>query len=359
MGDTTTVGGGRDIGVSAATATAVGSDAEASDVVEIDPPDQVPTPEPGVVVGRSPGQLAWMRIKRDRVAVVSAVIVVIFGVVALLAPVIQWLYGQSAEMQNSRLLDDFGQPLGVLGGVSGDHWLGVTPGAGYDLFLQLIFGARTSLVIAVISSIIGVGLGSLIGVVAGYLGGWADRTVVWLSDLFLAFPFFLFTIALVPAISTHLEDQYGEIAVWKRVAVLIAIFIVFGWMGTARLVRGNVVSLREREYVEAARAAGARTSHIIFRQILPNTWAPILVSFSLSVPLTVTAEAALSFLGIGIVEPTPDLGRLIYEGVRGMSNTGYAPLFVILPGLVIFTLVLAFNLLGDALRDALDPKSSR
>ena len=279
---------------------------------------------------------------------------------AILAPVIAWLYGDDPTVGHNDLLDEnLGYPLGVAGGISGTHWLGLVPQRGYDLFLQLIFGMRTSLTIAVISSVVGVGFGAVLGVVAGYLGGWFDRVAVWFTDVMLAFPFFLFTIALVPTISTRLADKYGAISDWKRIAVLIGVFALFGWMGTARLVRGQVISLREREYVEAARAAGASARHIIFRQILPNTWAPILVTFSLSIPITVTAEAALSFLSIGIVEPTPDLGRLIFSGVRNMSNVGLVPGFVLLPGILIFVLVLAFNLLGDSLRDALDPRSNK
>jgi peptide/nickel transport system permease protein len=330
--------------------------------VSVNAPDTVQAAAPTAVVGRSPGQLAWMRLRRDRVAMVSAVTLVVFFVIVLLSffgPLISWLYGDGPAVGHSELLDDTGDPLGTAGGVSGAHWLGLTPSNGYDLLLQLIFGTRTSLIIAVVSSVLGVAIGTVVGVVSGYAGGWIDRLLVWFTDLMLAFPFFLFTIALVPTLSTRLQDQYGEVAVWKREAVLIAIFVIFGWMGTARLVRGQVISLREREYVEAARAAGASASHIVFRQILPNTWAPILVTFSLSVPITVTAEAALSFLSIGITEPTPDLGRLIFNGVSYLSDIGYAPLFVLLPGITIFVLVLAFNLLGDSLRDALDPKSVR
>jgi peptide/nickel transport system permease protein len=140
------------------------------------------------------------------------------------------------------------------------------------------------------------------------------------------------------------------------VTVLIGVLVVFGWTGTARLVRGQVIALREREFVEAARAAGAGGFHILFRQLLPNLWAPILVSFSLAVPSYVTGEAALSFLGIGIVEPTPDFGRMIYDSLPYLQTD---PAYVFFPGIVIFALVLAFNLFGDALRDALDPKSSR
>jgi len=140
-----------------------------------------------------------------------------------------------------------------------------------------------------------------------------------------------------------------------RIAVLIAVFAAFGWTSTARLVRGQVMSLREREFVDAARACGAGLGHVLFRQLLPNIWAPILISFSLAVPSYVTGEAALSFLGIGIVEPTPDFGRMIFDSIPYLQTDAA---YVFFPGITIFALVLAFNLFGDALRDALDPKSS-
>jgi peptide/nickel transport system permease protein len=311
------------------------------------------------VVGRSPGQLAWMRLRRDRVAVTSAWVLAVFGVIVLAAPLIQWLYGDDPQKGHSELLDSIGYPLGTAGGISADHWLGLTPQVGYDLFLNLIFGARTSLGIALTSAVLAVAIGVLVGVVSGYMGGWVDRVLVWFTDFMLAFPFFLFAIALVPTLQTRLADQFGEVAVWKKVAVIIGIFILFSWMSMARIVRGQVISLREREYVEAARAAGAGTGHILFRQLLPNIWAPVLVVFSLLVPALVTAEAALSFLNIGIQEPTPDLGRLILTGARNVTNTGLIPGAVFLPALLIFILVLAFNLLGDAVRDALDPRSSK
>jgi peptide/nickel transport system permease protein len=138
--------------------------------------------------------------------------------------------------------------------------------------------------------------------------------------------------------------------------VLIGIFAAFGWTGTARLVRGQVISLREREFVEAARASGAGLGHMLFRQLLPNIWAPILVSFSLAVPSFITSEAALSFIGVGLTDETPSFGRMIYRSLEYLQTD---PAYVFFPGITIFALVLAFNLFGDALRDALDPKSSR
>jgi len=185
--------------------------------------------------------------------------------------------------------------------------------------------------------------------------------ISWFIDYMLAFPFFLFCLAVIPVLNTRLAAPGGchcDVSPGKRVLTIIIVFSLFGWMYTARLVRGQVLSLREREYVDAARAAGAPALHILFRQLLPNLWAPILVSFSLAVPATITAEAALSFLNIGVIEPTPDLGRVINTGAQfivGLPD----PMYLIIPGIVIFILVLAFNLFGDALRDALDPRSTR
>jgi len=141
-----------------------------------------------------------------------------------------------------------------------------------------------------------------------------------------------------------------------RIATLIGVLVLFGWMSTARLVRGQVLSLREREFVEAARAAGAGTTHMVFRQLLPNLWAPILITLSLSLPQFVAAEAALSFLNIGVTEPVPDWGRMIFDSAQYVQGD---PAYATFPALALFVLVLAFNLFGDSLRDALDPKETR
>jgi peptide/nickel transport system permease protein len=337
----------------------------AFEVAEVKPPSGLPA---GAVIGRSPGQLAWMRLRRDRVAMTSLGVLIFFVLLALVGPVIRLLLGygtfDAAGAGEYRLLDPTGIPLGYLGGVtfSADnashhiHLLGVDPSVGRDLFIQIIYGIRTSLVISFVSVTISVAFGVVVGIAAAYLGGWVDAIVNWVIDYMLAFPFFLFAIAIIPVINTRLQDPSGVVSAPWRILTIIGVFSAFSWMGTARLVRGQVLSLREREYVDAARAAGARLPHMLFRQLLPNLWAPILVTFSLGVPLTVTAEGALSFIGIGVVEPTPDLGRLV-----GSSQDWLAadPMYLVLPGLTIFALVLAFNLFGDALRDALDPKSSR
>ncbi|MGE5826965.1 MAG: ABC transporter permease [Micromonosporaceae bacterium] len=336
---------------------AVGDEAEpAAPVTGPIPPKQF--------IGRSPGQLAWLRLRRDRTASTSAVVVMFFILIALAAPLIQVLYGYSPTQFNSKLLDTTSLPLGYLGGLTFStdnasnhiHILGVEPQTGRDIFILLVYGARTSLGIAFSAAVISLVVGVLLGVVAAYFGGWVDAVISWVIDFMLAFPFLLFAIAVIPVINTLIDDETGDVSPMKRILTIIVVFSAFSWMGTARLVRGQVLSLREREYVEAARAAGAGGSHIMFRQILPNLWAPILVTFSLAVPALVTAEAALSFLNIGVIEPTPDWGRMINNSIQWMRAD---PMYTFVPGFLIFVLVLSFNLFGDALRDALDPKSLR
>jgi peptide/nickel transport system permease protein len=318
----------------------------------------------GPIVGRSPGALAWARLKRDRVGMISGYIVLGFIIIGLLAPIISWIYGQGPNEYNPQLLNNDGVPIGYLGGIdfttnnaSGKiHIFGVQPQSGRDIFMQLVYGARTSLGISFVAATLAISIGIVFGVVAGYFGGWIDGAISWFVDFMLAFPFLLFALAVIPVINSHLANDIGEVSPIKRIITLILVFSIFGWMQTARLVRGQVISLREREYVEAARAAGAGGLHIMFRQILPNLWAPILVTYSLAVPAIVTAEAALSFLNIGVIEPTPDWGRMINNSIAWLQAD---PAYTFFPGVAIFLLVLTFNLFGDSLRDALDPRSVR
>jgi peptide/nickel transport system permease protein len=315
-----------------------------------------PSRKPGELVGRSPGRLAWARLRRDRTAMVSGAMVVGFLLLALAAPLVERLYGVGPYEQFQSELDSYGMPLGYAGGVSGHHWMGLEPGLGRDIFIRLVHGMRTSLFIAFTAAVITTAMGVVAGIVAGYLGGWVDAVIGWVTDFALALPFLIFALAVVPTVELRFYGPREEVPAAFRVAVLIAIFAAFGWTSTARLVRGQVVSLREREFVEAARMSGAGLGHMLFRQLLPNIWAPVLVAFSLAVPAYVTGEAALSFLNIGIVEPTPDLGRMIFSSIAYLQTD---PAYVFFPGITIFALVLAFNLFGDAVRDALDPKSSR
>ncbi len=315
--------------------------------------DSIPA---GRTVGRSPGRLAWMRLRRDRTALVSAAVLVLFVLVALAAPLIEAAYGIGPHDQFQRRLDGFGMPLGHAGGVSGEHFFGLEPGLGRDIFIRLVYGLRTSFFVACTAAVLSTLIGAALGGLAGYLGGWLDAVVSWLTDLTLAMPFLIVALALTPTLALRFYGQRDEVPPSFGVGVLIAIFAVFGWTSTARLVRGQVIALREREFVAAARASGAGLGHLLVRQLLPNTWAPILVSFSFAVPQFVTGEAALSFIGVGLTEPTPSFGRMIYQSLDYLQTD---PAFVLFPGGTLVALVFAFNLFGDALRDALDPRSAR
>ena len=306
--------------------------------------------------GRSPGQLVWSRLRRDRTAMISGAVLLVLVLLALAAPLVQRLYGVSPGEQFGDLLDATGMPLGYAGGVSGGHWFGLEPGLGRDIFIRMIFGVRTSLLIALGSAVVTATIGVVLGIVSGFLGGVVDSVIMWFTDVALAMPFLIFALAVVPTFSLRFYGPRDAVPTWFAITTLIVVFAAFGWTGTARLVRGQVVSLREREFVEAARASGAGVGHMLFRELLPNIWAPILVSFSLAVPAYVTGEAALSFLGVGLPESVPSFGRMIYRSIDYLQTDAA---YVFFPGITIFALVLAFNLFGDALRDALDPKSSR
>jgi peptide/nickel transport system permease protein len=328
--------------------------------VMVNAPDvAVPTGvAPAAIVGRSPGQLAWLRLRRDRSVIFSASTLLVLFILGVGAPLWSKLYGQDPLTTNPDLLSFHGgaEPLGVNGGMSGTHWLGIEPGLGRDILMQLIYGLRTSLGISIAAAILTTVLGVLFGIISGYATGWLAAVINWFIDFILAFPFLIFSLAAIPIIVNRFYGDSPTEPWWFRVSALILVLAFFGWPYTARIVRGQVLSLREREFVEAARAAGAGVGHMLFRQLLPNLWAPIIVVFSLSVPQLITSEAALSYLQIGVVEPTPDLGRMIATSTDYLQSD---PWFTMLPGITILLLVFAFNLLGDSVRDALDPKSSR
>lgn len=308
------------------------------------------------LVGRSPGQLAWTRLRRDRTAMISGTVLAVLFIVAVAAPLIERLYGVGPQQQFQDALDSYGMPLGYSGGITGAHWFGLEPGLGRDIFIRMVYGLCTSLFVAVVAAVVTTLIGVAAGVLAGYLGGWIDAVIGWVTDFALAMPFLIVALAFVPTVALRFYGQREAEPALFRVAVIIVVFAIFGWTSAARLVRGQIVSLREREFVEAAQASGVGLAHMLFRQLLPNIWAPILVSFSLAVPSYVTNEAVLSFLGVGVVDPTPDFGAMIFRSINYLQTD---PAYVFFPGVTIFVLVLAFNLFGDSLRDALDPKSSR
>ncbi|MFI2029464.1 ABC transporter permease [Streptomyces buecherae] len=313
------------------------------------------------LVGRSPRQLMWRRFRRDRAGVVAALVVLFFFAVALLAPVISWLYGKDAYttygLDRPELLDPVsGYPMKPNGGIDGEFWFGIEPKLGRDVLMQLVYGIRTSLLIGLAATVLSTITGIVIGVAAGYLGGRTDYFLGRLIDLLLSFPQQLFFVAFMPVVTALFVSPEKETPTYLRVTALVLVLWLLGWMQLARLLRGQVLSLREREFIEAARVTGASPWRIIRRELLPNLGTPILVQSTLMLPMFVTAEAGLSFLGVGVVEPTPDWGRMFAKGAEFYEGD---ITYMFFPGVAMVVFVVAFNLLGDSVRDAMDPKTTR
>ncbi|MGC5012184.1 ABC transporter permease [Streptosporangium sp. DT93] len=306
------------------------------------------------IQGRSLGQIAWMHLKRDKVALVGAGVVILLILTAIFAPLIVSVFGHPPNEFHQEMIDTSTMTPRGGTGIGGEFLFGVEPVNGRDLFSRVIYGARISLLIAVLATFLSVVIGTVMGVVAGYFGGWVDTLISRAMDVFLAFPLLVFAMALVGVLG-QFEQSLGVSGDTLRIGLLIFVIGFFNWPYIGRIIRGQTLSLREREFVDAARSLGARGPYILFREILPNLIAPILVYATLLIPTNVLFEAALSFLGVGIQAPTATWGGMLSQAVKFYN----VPHFMFFPGMAIFITVLAFNLFGDGLRDALDPKSSR
>ncbi|GGS90593.1 ABC transporter permease [Streptomyces chromofuscus] len=314
--------------------------------------------------GRSPGQLMWQRFKRDRTGMICAGVVIFFFVIALCAPLLTMisgtdpytLYGQDPTYADKPVLDDFGLPLGYFGGMSAEHWFGVEPQYGRDLFAMLVYGMRTSLFMALGVSVLLTVTGVVLGLIGGYFAGRTDYWLGRVTDFFLSFPSQLFFIAFMPVVTSFFVDPRDETPTYFRALAILIVLWVLGWMGMSRLVRSVVLALREREFIEAAKVSGASPGRIIRKEVLPNIVTPVLVQFTYQLPSTILTIAFLSFAGVGFVEPTPDWGRLF---AAGANYTQQDPAFIFFPGVALVIFILCFNLLGDSVRDAFDPKSGR
>jgi peptide/nickel transport system permease protein len=322
-------------------------------------------PENTVIAGRSLRQIAWMRIKRDWVARICITILLTIVVLALLAGPICAYFGVDPYSGHMDLVQQNGSslPLGPWGGASWAHPLGIEPGYGRDLMARLLAGARTSLLIATVATFISISMGVIIGVIAGNLRGRADAIMSRFIDLMLAFPVLLLILSLSPILTDRVTGFYKRFAWsndttnhWSNITMLILMLSIFSWPYLARIVRGQVLSLREREFVEAAISLGAKNRTILFKELLPNLWGPIIVFTTLSFPGVIGAEAGLAYLGVSVQEPDASWGKLLDYSLGYFTQD---PAYFFFPLALLVSVVLSFNLLGDALRDALDPRAGR
>ncbi|GAA1582206.1 MULTISPECIES: ABC transporter permease [Kribbella] len=295
--------------------------------------------EPRAIEGRSPFSLAMRRLRRDKVAMISLGVIVLIVLMALLAPLFAAVTGHPPNEQYRSIgLTPDGLPRGP----NGTFWLG-TDDLGRDILVRIAYGARISLLVGVIATAITVAIGVVLGLAAGFLGGIVDTILARLIDVVLSVPFLLVAIALVSVTGPSLT-----------VTVLVIGF--FSWASVARIVRGQVLSIREREYVEAARSLGAGDGRIMYVDVLPNVIAPVIVYTTLLIPVVIVTQATLSFLGLGLPPPTADWGGMISESQNYYTTAWW---FILFPGLALLITTLAFNLFGDGVRDAFDPRADR
>jgi peptide/nickel transport system permease protein len=306
----------------------------------------------GKIEGRSLGQIAWTRLKRDKVALGGGIVVLLLIIGSVFAPLIVHFLGHPPNEFHQDLIDANTQvPIGPYGGISRDFLFGLEPVNGRDLFSRVMYGSQISLLIAFLATLLSVFIGTTLGAISGFVGGVTDTIISRTMDIFLAFPILLFALALAGVIP---DEAFGLKGDSLRIAVIIFIIGFFSWPYIGRIIRGQTLSLREREFVDAARSLGARTPTVLLKEILPNLIAPILVYSTLLIPTNILFEAALSYLGVGVQPP-----RATWGGMLSDAATWYQvdPWFLLPPGLAIFITVLAFNLFGDGLRYALDPRA--
>jgi peptide/nickel transport system permease protein len=300
------------------------------------------------VAARSPLDLFWRRFRKDRLAVASLAVIVVLIVMAIAAPLVVKLVGVPGPyVQNTNLTDAFGSPLGP----SSAHPFGVDQ-LGRDVFARTVYGARVSLEVGIIGTLIATIFGTVVGLLAGFYGGWTDTLLSRATDVVLSFPVLLLGLGLGAACEVR-----GCLSglIQPGVPTVIAIIAIVTWTYIARIVRGQVLSLREKEFVEASRSLGASNRRIVFSEILPNLVAPLIVYSSLLIPQNILLEAALSYLGVGVRPPTASWGQMIAQATPIFQTAWW---YMVFPGAALLITVLAFNLVGDGLQDALNPRTS-
>ena len=308
-------------------------------------------------IGKTPWQLFWGRFRQDRVALFGLGFIVLLILMALFAPwITQLLTGHGPNETFRSQLDSFGFPLAP----ESEFWFGVDK-AGRDLFVRVIYGAQTSLKVALIATSISVTIGVVLGLTAGFFGGIADTIISRAIDIVLSLPLVLFAVGIAAACSAEGGCRVGTdsigFTIMPGLGIVVTVIALFSWPYIARIVRGNTLSIREKEFIDASRSLGASNRRIMFREVLPNLVAPIIVYSTLIIPNNIVFEAALSFLGLGVPQDVPSWGAMLNEASR-LFDDGVWWLMVY-PGLFLVATTLAFNLVGDGLRDALDPRTGR
>ena len=320
-----------------------------AEAVEIGAPVHVPDASLDLPA-RSPFELFWRRFREDKLALASLAFIGLLIVVALAAPLIIDLAGTpEPDVRDRGALDVFGTPTGP----SSAHPAGVDE-IGRDVFSRTVYGTRVSLLVAFLATGMATLVGVTLGLLAGYMRGWTDVIVSRSVDVLLAIPYLLLAVGLAASCSIG-DGCFGGL-VKPGLGVVIFVIAFTSWPSIARIVRGETLSLREREFVEAARSVGASNPRIIFTEVLPNLVAPIIVYTSILIPQVILIEAALSFLGVGVQDPTASWGQMISDATQIFDTAWW---YMLYPGIALLLTVLAFNLVGDALQDALNPKSSR
>ena len=304
------------------------------------------------VAGKTPWQLFWGRFKQDKAAFVGLGFIVLLVIIALSAGIIARTVANHGpnELFLREMTDEFGLPRGP----NAQFWFGADS-AGRDLFVRVLYGARTSLLVAVVATGISVTIGVVLGITAGFFGGKIDTLISRTIDIILSLPLLLFALGLGAACSTTRLGCLGGL-VKPGLSLVVFIIALFSWPYIARIVRGNTLSIREKEFIEASRSLGASNRRIMFTEVLPNLVAPIIVYATLIIPSNIIFEAALSFLGLGVPQHTPSWGRMLSDATGVLE---VAPWMMFFPALFLVMTTLAFNLLGDGLRDALDPRTGR
>ena len=303
------------------------------------------------IIGRTPWQIFWGKFRKDRVALVATGFIILLALVAIFAPLIASWVGHGPNELFRETLDEIGLPKV---GPSADFYFGVDT-SGRDVFVRTVYGARTSLTVALLATGFAVLVGIILGSLAGFHGRWTDTLISRIIDLVLSLPVLLLSIGIAAACTVTAQGCLGGL-IEPGITLVTFIIALFTWPYIARIVRGQVLSIREKEFIESARSLGSGSTRIMFREILPNLAAPLIVYATLIIPSNILFEAALSFLGVGIPQDTPSWGRMIAEASGGQLYT-VAWWMLLFPGMALVLTTLAFNLVGDGLRDALDPRT--